>query len=253
MAKKKDDFLIGKECYACSRPAVSKEHAPPKGFYPPRKEVFQAPKGKDYRRNLISVPSCIEHNSDKASDDNFVQAAIAVFAAAYGDGLESAATHPFIRKLIRRIQNQPRLRKSLIENATPVRTAAGIVIALKPEAETIRRIIELTARALYYHDHGYLRRWPGDCQVHSPHFVMNDLSLPPGAHDIQDTIARFTHLNRINYEGFALKGPHPEVFAYQTLEIEERIVMRMTFYGSFHFLAISTPSGSPVPLGSGEP
>jgi len=45
-----------KHCYYCGAPATSKEHVPPRGFFP---------KGSD----LITVPSCEIHNNDKSHID----------------------------------------------------------------------------------------------------------------------------------------------------------------------------------------
>ena len=55
-------------CYACDNKAVSREHIPPKCFFPERKDF---PNDKDYRRDLITVPSCIVHNLHKAYDDEY--------------------------------------------------------------------------------------------------------------------------------------------------------------------------------------
>lgn len=236
---KKAKSFEGLYCYACERPAVSEEHAPSRGFYPRRQEVYGPPKGKDYRKGLITVPSCEEHNTLKAQDDNFVQAAIILFAAAYGNRLGEANPHPFVEKAVKRIQSGTRLRESIIDNAKPVDTPFGPMMAIKPEAGTIRRIIELTARALYYHEYKHARRWPGECRIESPHFLLDNLSPAPQARGVSDVLSAFNELYRRGIEKFALKGPHRDVFAYQLLEHEDQsIIMRLTFYGVFHFVAL---------------
>lgn len=234
------------ECYACSQLAVSWEHAPPKGFYPRRQEVYGVPKEKDYRRGLITVPSCDDHNTAKSGDDNFVQAAIIVFAAIYGNHFDQIEPHPFALKAIRRVQNGPRLRRVLIEDADIVSTPYGEMIAVKPEVNTIRRTLELTARALYYHEHDYRRRWPDACVVDSPHFVMSDLSAGPRSHVVDYMLTAFTGMYRAGHKEFELKGPHPDAFAYQFLERDEVCLMRMTFYGGFHFVAYSEKLPAPT-------
>lgn len=50
-----------KECYFCGKASTSSEHVPPKNLFP------TDPK---YRYNLITVPSCDEHNSKKSDLDN---------------------------------------------------------------------------------------------------------------------------------------------------------------------------------------
>ena len=56
------------ECYFCGEPATSKEHVPPKCIFPEKKDSL----GYDFRRELITVPSCDEHNTVKADDDEFL-------------------------------------------------------------------------------------------------------------------------------------------------------------------------------------
>lgn len=52
-------------CYFCGVPFVSREHVPPRCFFPE--------KGKeDYRVNLIKVPSCLKHNAEKSNDDQYM-------------------------------------------------------------------------------------------------------------------------------------------------------------------------------------
>lgn len=195
------------------------------------------------------VPSCDAHNTAKSGDDNFVQAAIMVFAAMYGNHFDQAEPHPFALKAIRRVHNGPRLRRAIIENAEFVSTPYGGAIAVEPEVDTIKRTLELTARALYYHEHGFCRRWPGACVVDSPHFVMSDLSAGPRAHVVDYMMNAFTGMYRAGHKGFELRGPHPDVFAYQLLERDEVCLMRMTFYGGFHFVAYSErlPAPTSVP------
>src|SRR5437588_3137057 len=49
-------------CYCCDRPKTSREHVPPLCFFPDEKDKKGAPK---YRKNLIRVPSCDQHNMHK--------------------------------------------------------------------------------------------------------------------------------------------------------------------------------------------
>jgi len=49
-------------CYMCDSLATSREHAPPKGFFPSTR-----------RQNLITVTSCDIHNSKKSKDDEYLR------------------------------------------------------------------------------------------------------------------------------------------------------------------------------------
>jgi hypothetical protein len=66
--KKKDGF-----CYMCGQPATSREHIPPACLFPEEKDI----KTSIFRNNLITVPSCNEHNSKKSKDDEFLMGCMA--------------------------------------------------------------------------------------------------------------------------------------------------------------------------------
>lgn len=63
----------GEKCYMCHRDADSREHVPPKCLFPEKKDVGTSA----YRNNLITVPSCELHNSNKSKDDEFLMVSIA--------------------------------------------------------------------------------------------------------------------------------------------------------------------------------
>lgn len=59
-------------CYMCDKPGVTVEHVPPKCLFPEQKDA-----GINLRSNLITVPSCEEHNCKKSDDDEFLMVSIA--------------------------------------------------------------------------------------------------------------------------------------------------------------------------------
>ncbi len=60
-------------CYMCDAVAISREHVPPKCIFPELKDLPD----KDFRKSLITVPSCYEHNSKKSKDDEFLMVSLA--------------------------------------------------------------------------------------------------------------------------------------------------------------------------------
>jgi hypothetical protein len=53
-------------CYVCDAPKTSHEHVPPLCFFPDEKDT----RGHSlYRKNLITVPSCDDHNTQKSEGD----------------------------------------------------------------------------------------------------------------------------------------------------------------------------------------
>jgi len=59
-------------CYMCNNASTSVEHVPPKCLFPEFKDS-----GKQLRVNLITVPSCDEHNGQKSRDDEFLMVSLA--------------------------------------------------------------------------------------------------------------------------------------------------------------------------------
>lgn len=60
--------MRSEKCYMCERNATSREHVPPLCLFPEVKDT----KGINFRKNLITVPSCDIHNSKKSDDDEFL-------------------------------------------------------------------------------------------------------------------------------------------------------------------------------------
>ena len=76
-----------KNCYICGLNAVSKEHTPARCYFPEESE---------YRKNLITVPSCTTHNEDTSKDDEYVRNLIAMSL-----GTNIIAYKQFIRKQLK--------------------------------------------------------------------------------------------------------------------------------------------------------
>jgi hypothetical protein len=53
-----------KLCYMCEKPGSTTEHIPPRCFFPEKEE---------FRKNLITVHSCPEHNNGKSEEDEYMR------------------------------------------------------------------------------------------------------------------------------------------------------------------------------------
>lgn len=82
-------------CYRCDAPATSSEHVPPKCIFPELKDAKI-----DLRSNLITVPSCEEHNTKKSRDDEFLMVSIAGIIGNNSIGYEHY--HGKIQRALRR-------------------------------------------------------------------------------------------------------------------------------------------------------
>src|SRR5690606_5165349 len=67
-----ENQLKSEICYMCQNSATSSEHVPPQCIFPEKKDANQ-----DLRKNLITVPSCEEHNQRKSHDDQFLMVSLA--------------------------------------------------------------------------------------------------------------------------------------------------------------------------------
>jgi len=67
------DMIRDNFCYKCNDIATSREHVPPICLFPEAKDVS----GLNFRKDLITVPSCDKHNSKKSHDDEFLMVSIA--------------------------------------------------------------------------------------------------------------------------------------------------------------------------------
>lgn len=86
-------------CYLCGCPASTREHIPPRSFFL-RAEGLQ----------LKTIPSCVEHNNAKSSDDQYVLAQICI-GASYGKGLPREI---FNRSIAPQLTRSPAFRELLV-------------------------------------------------------------------------------------------------------------------------------------------
>jgi hypothetical protein len=203
----------------CDAPATGREHAPPKCFFPEFKDV-----GVDLRRNLITVPSCDAHNSERSRDDQYAM----VVAVAHVD-TNAVARSQFSTKVIRTLQRSPAFTRSIFKESKPLYVEGKPTIAVDVDLNRFNRVMEHTCRALAF-DLGC--RLPGHIEVWSTAFHFHtDLTKSPG-------YEQFAFQTRRILRGSARLGANPDVFWYQLKE-EQGIAMRLQFYGGFSVYALA--------------
>ena len=136
------------KCYMCDEPACSREHVPPKCIFPERKDV----NGLDFKRELITVPSCETHNLKKSNDDEFLLVSLAGII-----GNNSIGYHHKFTKVDRAIR---RSSSKLIEKAFLKKQKYIIeiednkfleVLWGTPDFERLERCFEHIAFGIFYH------------------------------------------------------------------------------------------------------
>ncbi len=193
-------------CYACNQPATTREHVPPKGFFPPGR-----------RRNLITVPSCSIHNCDNALDVEYVRNAIASLAGLNetGELLFDTAKRSF--------DHSPALFQKTFQSFI-VRSPEEEIGTYRFDLKRVDAMMTAVIRAIHYHDQRQKwDRW----QVFVPS-LRSESSLNQGS-DSWDDIRDY--LNSIPYVDRA--AAEPEVFKYGSYALDWGCVYRLTFYGGF--------------------
>ena len=84
-------------CYACVGLATTKEHAPPRSFFP---KIWK-------RGNLITVPSCDAHNHDQSEDVEYARNVISTMF-----GTNAVGQLHFANKSLRSFEHSPALSTS---------------------------------------------------------------------------------------------------------------------------------------------
>jgi hypothetical protein len=215
-----------KVCYMCDRPKTSVEHVPPRCFFPEQKDL---PRGVDYRKSLITVPSCDVHNSDKSKDDVYLLAVI----AAYYENNQPSKDH-YGAKILRALQKSTGFAHCVLAGSERVSFGGDITTALRVDTKRFLRGLTNIAYGLYFHNYG--SRCPHPVQVHTP-TLHGDDKKPR-----QDVLALIDSVRPL-LACVLLQGENPDIFQYQIFQVPGNPVtlIRMLFYQGAEVLAISAP------------
>jgi hypothetical protein len=102
-------------CYVCGKPAISRDHVPPKALFPEAR-ADKGPDAVDYRKNLVTVPSCADHNEARSLDDQY-----AGFVLALNLGVNGVATEHFIDRIVPALERRPALIRLFFRDAQRIR------------------------------------------------------------------------------------------------------------------------------------
>lgn len=196
-------------CYWCGKPATSKEHVPPKCLFPELRDS-KLYSNKNFRNNLITVPSCEEHNSKKFNDDEYLMTCLAG-----GVGNNNIAYYHNSTKVNRtRIRNK-KIVDVLKDLNIKTKTRDFPVQIIEVDNSRLMNSFEAIARGLYFYE--YQTIFLGEC------LSISELYLNP----LVKEWINFTNksIKLIEYERHLwntdLKGKNKEVFSYQFGPIDE--------------------------------
>lgn len=213
--------MNSKKCYWCGKHATTKEHVPPKCLFPEHKDISQLLKD-DFRKNLITVPSCDRHNYEKSDDDEYLLSCLAGKV-----GNNSLAFFHTKTKLKRVFEKRKNILKIEDEGVLKVKDVEFPVFFTTIDFPRLIRSFEAIARGLYFFEYG--TQFSGKCVK-----FISTLFLNPQYKKSSSFI--FKSINLIDKEKKQWisqpKGNNPKVFTYQFGSIDDfkNQILVLTFY-----------------------
>ena len=210
-------------CYYCGAPAVSREHVPAKCFFP-----------TDKRDNLITVPSCEEHNENTSVDDSYVLLIITCFINNNQVGKDYS-----IPKWVDTLKRSPALKNVFASSCRPIDVNKDgekvHTYKLKIDRKRFDKEVIKMAYALYFHT--YEKRWSKQQNIGSPAFICNDGGKDDKGHLIQRVNLKTEACGLNNICPFL--GNNQDIFKYRFLKSNdtEEPILQMIFYEGFEVWA----------------
>lgn len=216
----------------CESPATTVEHVPPRALFPEAKDV----EGKNYRVNLITVPSCHLHNTAKSDDDEFLMVSLAGIIGNNSIGYKHKLTK--VDRAIRRSSNR------LIEKAlgkkrrtTKIDLENNLFLEViwgTPDAERLYRCFDHIVRGLHFHHFG--KSLLGEVKPLLGFLFHSDRSAKNFTQFIADRA-------ELDLAGKQQHGKNSDVFFYQVTDPDQfgLYLFRLCFYGGINIYAAVIP------------
>ncbi|MCJ7601466.1 MAG: hypothetical protein MUO63_08175 [Desulfobulbaceae bacterium] len=210
------------KCYLCDENAVGNEHVPPRCIFPKSKDLEP---GIDLRRELLTVPSCNLHNSEKSGEDVYFLNVITSL-----DGINEIGREHYRRQIRRQNSRNPSIIYRFAERAIEINSN----LAHEVEIERLDVFIAHLAHALYLAHFG--DKWHGEVSW-MPEF----LSRLPNRDEEQKRITMIRGIDS-EFDGIAYHGANQGVFMYQVIEGDGLTKMRLHFYDGCKILLVFSAS-----------
>ena len=225
-------------CYMCPKSASSFEHAPPKCIFPEQKDLPAT--GQNLRKNLITVPSCDEHNTQMSKDDEYFLNVLSLSISTNNVGAQQ-----FFTKIQRAIKRNPSLLTTITSKPSPVtirdteNNTFSPSMALEIDLPRILKTLDKTARAIYFNH--TKAKYLGNVSI-LVDFIL-DLNRP------NLNLRKETLFKRILplIEAQPYLGENPEVFSYRFIEQSGIAMIELNFYGANKAIALMSALSAPLP------
>ena len=216
-------------CYMCDAPGITEEHSPPKGLFPKLKDTADR---RDLRKNLITVPSCEAHNTEKSAEDEYFVFVLNGSILANAVGERQAAT-----KQKRALDQAPGKLKKFVPSWEPVtfkdESGGDYPSALATlDKDRFESVVDKMGRALYFHH--FKEKWTAKMVSRS------SLLLYTGGKDSESANQQLALIDWTAAQLFAGAesfGNNPEVFFYNArTEPSGSRAIRAMFYGDIQIV-----------------
>ncbi|MEZ4483615.1 MAG: hypothetical protein R2864_03160 [Syntrophotaleaceae bacterium] len=196
-------------CYMCSKQKTSVEHVPPLCLFPEKKEhSFQT----NFRKNLITVPSCDDHNSNKSKDDEYLRFVL----VSHFENNSAAQTH-FTGKVIRSLKRRPHISETFMPDQLPAVLNGEQTMAFKVDLKRFNNGVSQICRGLYFEK--YKEKWLDPIRVYSSCLLAqrsDKLTSAEEEFEIFRLAAEF-------FKDVIKEGENPEIFQYQMARFKDKM------------------------------
>ena len=204
----------------CNSESATGEHVPPDCFFP-----------SGHKLNLITVPSCSEHNLNKSKDDEYVRSNIAPSIGNNLFGLQMAST-----KVNRSFKHSTGLVAAVFKDAQLVKLADGTETgAVSVNLDRWNRFFEHLSNAIYFHD--FRTTHPFQWEIFTPNFKFAKPVLKEESDPFEEAKKKLLSIKFLEQQ-----TSNPEIFRYFFFKhSSESYVYKYLFYENFVVSALSKP------------
>jgi len=210
----------------CDAPATTDDHIPPKCIFPEQKDVRV-----DYRKNLITVPACDNHNLGTSLDDEYMMGILAFHWRNNQVAYKQSTT-----KIKRALERNKRYYDLFFgeDKYQPLFWSGEQLITAPVDIDRFDAIMRKIARGIYFHY--FSHKWMGDIGI-QPISLVAIYDKDPGP--IVTSLMQVTRQMNLLCSREPRHGANPDIFYYQVAHNNPptHTIMRFVFYRGFEVIA----------------
>ena len=214
-----------KKCYYCGKPATTTEHVPPRCLFPEMRDSG----GVDYRNNLLTVPSCDEHNAKKSNDDEYF-----LFILTCSLDTNAVARNLFLQKVSRAIKRKPNCFSRFVVKPEKIlvieKNMPQESISFNVDEKRYTKMLLHIIKGIYYTEFKKIIPDESIEIVYSSAISINPIW------DI--CLAKYNKSIKGIFNVVPYKGNNPEIFRYKIVSDIRTHIFCMEFYESFVVVGI---------------